>query len=80
MPEKTANTVNYSVQSAAVVAGVLTFEQWIALAGLVLMLLTFVLNSWLQVRRDKRESELNDLKKDMLKRRKDDLIGEYQSK
>ena len=72
MPERSAVTTNYAVQSTAVVAGVLSFDQWIALAGLGLMLLSFGLSAWLQIRKDQRDSKLAQLKEDSLKRRKDD--------
>ena len=75
MPNKSAeaaNTANYTIQASATVAAALTLEQWVALAGLALMIASFVINVVLQIRRDKRESEEARLKAEHLKRRSGD--------
>lgn len=53
-------TASYTTNGLVFTWGAMTFNQVLALIGAVLALLTFVVNTYYQRRRDRREADLHD--------------------
>jgi len=58
--ESLASPASYITNGSVFVWGALTFNQLLAVIGVVLALLTFVVNVYFQRRRDIRDSEFHD--------------------
>ncbi len=65
----TPSTLSYAGSGAATTVGVLTFNEWVALAGLALGVATFLLNFWYK------RQHLKLAKHDYEQRRESDNAG-----
>lgn len=57
---------SYAGAASSLGVGSLTMNDWAILVGIVMAILTFLLNAWYTRRKDKREQELKDLEKEEL--------------
>ena len=57
---------SYAGAAGSFGVGALTMNEWACLIGILLGLLTFVMNAWYAKRKDRREEELKDLEKEEL--------------
>lgn len=60
--EQLASTVAYATTGSGTVLG-LAFNEWVALAGFLLMLLTFGVNTYFKWKADRREISLEEIRR-----------------
>lgn len=57
--ERATEQVSYAVSGVGTFAG-LVFNEWLALGGLIIMMMTFAVNTYFRLKRDKREQKMSD--------------------
>lgn len=61
--ERATEQISYTVSGVGTFAG-LVFNEWLALGGFIIMLMTFAVNTYFRLKRDEREQKIADRKFD----------------